>query len=174
MFLSPIAGIVRLTQVFGVNRTTYAQFGLSGHNGLDLTGAEKGANVPLYSPIEGIVTEVGDEGKYGYGRYVRIRSIAPDDQGRYKEVILGHLSSSAVWKGKFLYQLDSVGISGGKPGTPGCGFSSGAHLHAGLRFLDSSFRVLNYNNGYKGYIDFLPYFRCWAQAEQKEAYLIQV
>lgn len=153
MILCPIQGRVRVTQRFGERPEVYKQFGLAGHNGIDFTGEYAGVLVPLYSPIEGILVEVGDEGKAGYGKFVRIRTDQLDGKGRKKEVVLGHLSEFAtgVKKGAFIYQYDKVGIMGNT------GFSSGPHCHMGLRFLTKQNQVIDYNNGFKGYVDYLPY-----------------
>lgn len=169
MFLSPIAGINRITQKFGLRPDVYAQFGMKGHNGIDFTGRFKTQMATIYAPIEGIVTVVQDDGKAGYGKHVKIRTVSPDAKGRIKEVVLGHLSECKVVQGQFVYQLDEVGVEGNT------GFSTAPHLHCGLRFIDAKTNtVLDYNNGFKGYVDFLPYLRFWTLPDQKEAYAIIV
>jgi murein DD-endopeptidase MepM/ murein hydrolase activator NlpD len=165
MFLSPIPGIVRITQKFGLNRPRYAPFGLNGHNGIDF-GVPVGT--PIHSPVEGIVTVVGDQGKEGYGKYVRIVTGALDAKGRYKEITLAHLSEQYVKVGDIVYQLDPIGLSGNT------GFSTGPHLHSGLRFLNVNKQYIDYNNGFKGAVDYLQYLRAWALPEQKEAYFVIV
>ena len=155
MIFCPIEGKVRITQRFGLNPEIYKQFGLAGHNGIDFTGEMAGVLVPVYSPFEGKIVEVGDEGNKGYGKFVRIRTDQLDGKNRRKEVVLAHLSEfgSGVEKGAFIYQYDKVGTMGNT------GFSSGPHLHCGLRFLSAQGGVLDHKNGYKGYVDFLPYLR---------------
>ncbi len=169
MILSPIAGVCRITQKFGERPDVYKQFGLRGHNGIDFTGQDKRIMEKIYSPIEGIVTVVKDDGKAGYGKFVKIRTTGADDKGRIKEVVLGHMSEITVKQGQYVYTLDPVGVEGNT------GFSSGAHLHFGLRFIDAKTGdVINYGNGYAGYIDFFPYLLFWASKEQQSAYPIIV
>ena len=70
-----------ITQEFGKNPQVYSQFGLKGHNGIDLRAK---VGTPLFAPFEGKV-KAGNQGDKGYGKYIRI----------YKdnlEVILGHLT----------------------------------------------------------------------------------
>lgn len=169
MILSPIAGINRITQKFGLRPEVYAQFGLKGHNGIDFTGRFKKQMATIYAPIEGVVTVVQDDGKAGYGKHIKIRTVAPDAKGRIKEVVLAHLSEFTVKKGQFVYQLDPIGVQGNT------GFSTAPHLHFGLRFIDAKTNaVLDYGNGFKGYVDFLPHLRFWALPDGKEAYAIVV
>lgn len=169
MIPSPIAGVNRVTQKFGLRPEVYAQFGLKGHNGIDLTPRFKSKMATIYAPIEGVVTVVQDDGKAGYGKHVKIRSVAPDGNGRFKEVVLAHLSEFKVTQGQFVYLLDEIGVEGNT------GFSSAAHLHFGLRYVDSKTgAVLDYDNGFKGYVDFFPYLRFWAQPNERYAYAIIV
>lgn len=169
MILSPIAGINRVTQKFGLRPEVYAQFGMKGHNGIDLTPRFKSQMAVIHAPIEGIVTVVQDDGKSGYGKYIKIRTIAPDSKGRLKEVVLAHLSEFRVAQGQFVYLLDEIGVEGNT------GFSTAAHLHFGLRYIDAATgAVLDYDNGFKGYTDFFPYLRFWAQQNERSAYAIIV
>jgi murein DD-endopeptidase MepM/ murein hydrolase activator NlpD len=100
-----------------------------------------------------------NQGKNGYGRYLRVVSNGMDEKGRYKELTFAHLASYATGLkvGQIVYCGDKIGMMGGAPNTDGAGFSSGMHLHQGLRFLDKNKAVLNYDNGYKGSVDFLQY-----------------
>lgn len=159
-----IQGKVRVVQKFGARPEVYAQFGLAGHNGIDFTGEFKGVSVPILSPIEGTVTEMRIEkdkqGKsVGYGRYMRIVTNSMDGQKRYKELTFAHLASYATGLkvGDVVYCGDKIAMMGGAPWQDGHGFSTGMHLHQGLRFLDEKKNVLNYGNGFKGSVDFLQY-----------------
>lgn len=156
MLLCPVKQPRRKTQGFGERPDVYAQFGLKGHNGIDFAGEHAGEKVRLYAPIEGYL-ELGDQGNGGYGKYVRIRSKQLDDQGRRKDVILGHLDSFApnIHNGMFIPLGECVGIMGTT------GFSSGVHVHCGLRFLREDGSVLDSNNGYAGYVDFDPWVIDW-------------
>lgn len=169
MILSPISGINRITQKFGLHPEVYERFGLKGHNGIDFTGRFKTQMATIYSPIEGIVTVVQDDGKAGYGKHVKIRTVAPDNKGRIKEIVLGHLSEFKVKQGQFVFQLDEIGVEGNT------GFSTAPHLHFGLRYVDAKTGdVLDYGNGFKGYVDFMPYLRFWALPDERQAYGIVI
>tara|TARA_R110000868_G_scaffold123583_1_gene327156 strand:- start:838 stop:1395 length:558 start_codon:yes stop_codon:yes gene_type:complete len=159
MLPSPIQGRVRIVQRFGERPEVYSQFGLAGHNGIDMTGEFRGVSVPILSPIEGTVTTMQNDGTKGYGRYLRIVTNSLDEKGRYKELTFAHLASYATGLklGQIVYCGDKIGMMGGAAGMDGAGFSSGMHLHFGLRFLDKKKQVLNYNNGFKGSVDFLQY-----------------
>lgn len=151
MLILPIKGRVRLTQHFGARPEVYKQFGLRGHNGLDFTGEQKGELVPIIAPFEGVVTEVGDQGNGGYGKFVRIRSTGLDSARYYKETVLAHLSQINVQRNQFVFMGEQVGIMGNT------GFSTAPHLHWGVRFLNRWRRVLNWDNGFKGYVDIEQY-----------------
>lgn len=161
MIVCPIEGVVICTQPFGVNPSTYLQFGLIGHNGIDFTGENKKEMKIIHAPIEGVVAEVGNQGNRGYGKYVRMQTIQEDEKKRRKQVVLAHLSEIYVKKGDFVYLLDPIGKEGNT------GFSTGPHLHLGLRFIDNKNAVIDAGNGFKGYKDFLSYLVLWNKREGK-------
>jgi murein DD-endopeptidase MepM/ murein hydrolase activator NlpD len=143
----------RITQLFGQNPDVYKQFGLAGHDGVDF-GIPIGT--PLFSPFEGSV-KVKDSGAAGYGLHVKIR-------GGGKEAVLGHFSKMVVADGAYVKMGQLLGYSGNS------GFSTGPHLHFGLRFIDEApktqpdiwrWTVLDYSNGFFGYIDPLKYMITW-------------
>ncbi len=140
----------RVTQKFGGNKQIYKQFGLEGHNGVDFAGPRPGDKIPLYSPYNGKIVKVG-YGKSGFGNYVRILTDG-DANGEQREFTLAHFHSinEHVKEGGYAYLGDPLGIMGNS------GFSTGVHLHLQMRRLKNG-KVLNYNNGYKGAIDFFPY-----------------
>lgn len=141
----------RITQTFGKNPQIYKRFGMKGHNGIDY-GLKVGT--PIFSPIQGMV-KVVNSGKKGYGLHVKIRGY----HGR--EVVLAHLSEVFVKTGDEVHELDKIGLSGNT------GFSTGPHLHYGMRNLivgkgdPFKWKVEDYDNGYYGYIDVLPYTFTW-------------
>lgn len=136
----PFNGNYPLTQGFGANPASYAQFGIKGHNGLDY-GIPHGT--PLVAALEGKVTEVGND-TTGYGGYVKIEN---DKQGQ----LYGHMSRIDVKVGDTIYEGQQIGLSGGTKGTWGAGNTTGAHLHWGW-FPQPR----NRSNGYSGYEDQAP------------------
>lgn len=154
MTLHPPLKTMRLTQPFGVDYLgnggpggkSYADIGLKkGHNGWDLscpTGTEVLAVMDgelIYSPDF-----------TGYGNDVRIRSA---ELGL--EAIYGHLEKSLVPNGK-VGRGQVIALS------DNTGFSTGPHLHFGLRRIEyrdgAGPFYLDYDNGYFGCVDPTPYF----------------
>lgn len=134
---------VRITQRFGENPASYAQDGLAGHNGVDFgcpTGTE------LLASANGVVTEVGNQGAKGYGKYFRIKT------NNGLQLTYGHCSAILVIVGDSVTAGQVVAKSGNT------GRSTGPHLHFGVREYDSSGNIKNYGNGFKGAIDPLPLF----------------
>ena len=133
-----------VTQIFGARPDVYEQFGLDGHNGTDERAK---IGTPLYASTDGIVKVKDSKGK-GYGLHIKIRN-----EFKASEVIIAHLSHANVTSGQRVNMGDLIGWSGNS------GFSTGPHLHFGYRLLVPSkkpifeWKVLNYNNGYAGYID---------------------
>lgn len=79
---------------------------------------------PLRATIDGACSRWTDQ----YGAYiVDIRS----DDGLI--VRNGHLSRIDVTNGQRVAAGDIIGLTGGQPGTPGAGWSTGPHLHWELR-----------------------------------------
>jgi murein DD-endopeptidase MepM/ murein hydrolase activator NlpD len=154
MILCPVKSPCRITQHFGARPEVYKQFGLRGHNGVDFTGARPGELVPVFSPYDAVVHEVGDQGDKGYGKFVRLRT-APDVSGSRREVILAHLSVVSVKPGDGVRLGDAVGVMGNT------GFSSALHLHLGLRRIGADGSEIDGGNGYSGYFDFEPYLLFW-------------
>lgn len=133
----------RITQEFGERPDVYKQFGLAGHNGIDYAGKNHGDKIPCYSVVDGVVTKVRRSDR-GYGNEVRILS-APKD-GKQKECVYAHLDSFAegIVEGARVKEKQMIGIIGNT------GFSSGVHLHWGVRFLVNG-AVQDFNNGYMGW-----------------------
>jgi len=136
----PFNGNYPLTQSFGANPSSYAKFGLKGHNGLDY-GIPAGT--PIVSALEGKVVEIAND-TTGYGAYVKIENAV---EGQIK----CHLSRIDVKLGDYVYEGQQIGLSGGVPGTWGAGNTTGAHLHWGRYPLPR-----NRENGYSGYEDQAP------------------
>jgi len=136
----PLAkGIGHVSQRFGENPALYKAYGLAGHNGMDY-GVVSGTEVR--SLISGIVTKVQNQGSVGYGLHV---VIANEKCG----VVLAHLSRVfiGVGVGATVMIGNVIGLSGGVPGSPGAGHTTGAHLHLGFWIEDTL------NPAYHNYID---------------------
>lgn len=129
-----------ISQHFGENPQMYQQFGINGHNGVDFALPN---GVEVYAALDGVVMEAADQGKSGYGRFVRL------EHQNGAQTIYGHFRDLAVAQGD---QVKAGQILGHSDNT---GFSTGPHLHFG-------FRPPNFDtgNGYNGWIDPLPY---WSQ-----------
>lgn len=130
----PYSGTYTRTQDYNdpCCRASYSKFSLMGHNGWDI-GLPEGTKV--LSPHSGRVIEVVDEGKVGYGKYVKIEN---GQEGS----VLAHLSKQSVGVGEQVPEGGLVGYSGNT------GNSTGPHLHWGyFRFPRKR------TNGFVGFID---------------------
>lgn len=138
------------SQEFGSRPEVYAQFGLNGHNGLDW-GCKVGT--PVYASHGGTATAQIDNSA---GRGV----VVVDTTTGYK-TIYWHMSepSRAIGSTWEVNRGDIIGLSGNT------GFSTGPHLHYGLKFVDSNGNTRNYNNGFKGAVDPTPYLVWWNMLE---------
>jgi murein DD-endopeptidase MepM/ murein hydrolase activator NlpD len=145
---------IKITQSFGERPDVYKP--LRGHNGIDFKTQWEDSpdgERPVYAAANGVVVECGDQGKSGYGKFVRLQHVDGS------ETIYGHLSVWSVKANQSIFVGKQIGISGNT------GFSSAPHLHFG-------YRPPNFNkyNGFGGYINprssisysMSPYF------EQKE------
>lgn len=143
-----------ISQLFGKDfiwtdgKPAYARFGMRGHNGVDF---KTKAGTPIYASCDGKV-EVKNDGHAGYGLHIKLRSA----HGQ-REITLGHLSkvNPRVQQNPIVNIGDLLGWTGNT------GFSTGAHLHFGLRFLENNptepdifkWKVRDQGNGYLGYVD---------------------
>lgn len=153
--LSPAIGLpqypVYISQVFGVHPEMYARFGLKGHDGLDIAA-------PLGTPVKAahdgfIIESVAKDTGYG----LRVQIYNPEGQFT---TIYGHFERSNFpdiifdWNNRS-YPVKAGDIIGFVDST---GFSTGNHLHLGLRFYNN-YKILNYDNGFFGYVDPLLYLK---------------
>lgn len=138
---------VYITQGFGQNPRMYAQYGMKGHNGIDFR--TRFVDSPLahryvLAAKGGIIIEVGDQGKGGYGKFVRIQHFKDE------QTIYGHLSKQYVKVGQKVKVGDRIGLTGNT------GASTGPHLHFGFR--PWNWKEV-YGNGFKGYVDPMPFIK---------------
>ncbi len=136
-----------VSQGFGVENTApsmlefYKSLGLRGHNGIDFK-CENGS--PLYFncyDYEGRVIELSHDTKAGLGIVIGIQT----PEGCYK-TIYWHLKDIGV-------KIGQVVSTGQKLGhCDNTGYSTGSHLHFGLKLCDKNFNTINRGNGYNGCI----------------------
>lgn len=147
---------MRISQFFGEAPGTYHQFGLNGHNGLDIVnGAGPTKGTAFYAMLPGVwhllndyTTILGFRRYYGYGAAWRLHFNL--GLGMVEEWTFAHLqnrhthdNNKNLPEGVLMAELDNTG------------FSTGSHLHIGLRRLKNG-QVQDYGNGFKGSIDPLP------------------
>jgi len=117
----PVAKSTPITSPYGMRPTPSVPGkrggGRSMHSGIDF-GVSEGS--PVYAIRDGVVATVGQGG--GWGNYVVIDH--GDHSSRY-----AHLSAIVVTRKQKVKAGQIIGRSGGKPGTPGAGDSTGPHLH---------------------------------------------
>jgi murein DD-endopeptidase MepM/ murein hydrolase activator NlpD len=100
------------------------------NNGVDLNG---GCGVPVVSAAQGVVIQVNITkstkrlANGGYGTNVRIL------HKNGSITLYAHLSKTFVEVNQAVNAGDLVGLTGGQPGTPGAGRSTGCHLHWEVR-----------------------------------------
>jgi murein DD-endopeptidase MepM/ murein hydrolase activator NlpD len=126
-----------ITQAFGSNPKFYADYGLPGHEGIDLRAP---AGSAIYSVAPGTVRAVHANLSHPYGLHVRI------DHADGYQTIYAHLTRSMVAAGDTVLGGQQIGVAGST------GNSTGAHLHLTLKQADSQ------TPGYPpGVIDPWPY-----------------
>ena len=129
-YASPVPTGTPVTSPYGPRATHGNKHMSANHKGLDY-GVKHGT--PITSIKEGVVKEIGNGG--GWGNFVVV--LHPDGTtSRY-----AHLSKILVSRGQKVAANTVVGHSGGTPGTPGAGSSTGPHLH--LEVKDKSNAYLN-------------------------------
>lgn len=109
-----------LTQGYGSTSFARSSGGYTNnfHDGIDI-GTPQGTT--LYAPVSGEVISAGLNG--GYGGTVKIRT----NDGHI--VQLSHMSNIGVRPGQRVGAGAALGLSGGRNGTWGAGWSTGPHLH---------------------------------------------
>jgi len=136
---------VYITQPFGVNPQMYAKYGMRGHNGIDYR--TRFIDSPLgrryvTAPKDGTIIELGNEGKAGYGIFVRMEGRKHPDGN--EQHVFGHLKKWYVIFGQKVKMGELIAL------TDNTGASTGSHLHWGWR--PAGWKK-SYRNGFKGYED---------------------
>lgn len=127
-----------ITQQFGVNPQNYAQFGLPGHEGIDIM-ATHGSKIFAVAPGEVKVVE-SNPLKHPYGVHIRILH-----QGDY-ETIYAHFHQALVKVGDRVQAGDVIGLA------DNTGNSFGSHLHLSLKK-----KGVQIGNWPPGYLDPTPF-----------------
>lgn len=138
-----------VTQPFGVNYVNFYQdLGMKGHNGEDYRCYED----KVYAAHDGIVLRAGKYSDGGIGIELLSDYINPD--GTRFKTIYYHLKNIGkdVKKGAHFIGTQLIGISDNTGR-----YTTGNHLHFGLKLCDRYGNTLNWNNGYRGAIDPRPY-----------------
>lgn len=116
----PFKGVRTITA--GFHDPEYPFRYLFEHSGLDLR-ADMGT--PIGAAAPGIVA-VARRGRL-YGNYIVIL------HGNKLATVYAHLSQIRVEPDQVVQRGETIGLSGGRPGHPGAGLSSGPHLHFEVR-----------------------------------------
>ena len=127
----PVHGII--TTLF--HDPTYPFRNLFEHSGLDIA-VPQGTAIEAAAP--GIVARVYKGQQYGY--YVMIV------HANGLATLYAHMSRIDVVQDQYVSRGDVIGLSGGRPGTLGAGFSTGPHVHFEVRLNGIPTDPLNYVN----------------------------
>ena len=140
----------RVTQAYGVNYDYYKQFGLAGHEGLDIIPVNLNDWAVLSPEGDGEVVKDIDNPKDGgaYGNTITIW---------YRKLKIAlqfcHLAKNFVSIGDKISKGQEIGIMGAT------GNTNGAHVHLNLFQVDDNGVRLNKSNGFLGGVDPLPYLQ---------------
>jgi len=136
---------VYITQPFGANYVDfYQKLGLIGHNGSDLR-APSGTN--LYACHDGVIFYCGTDSSGG------IEVDIWNKEGQYKTIYY-HLKDYIVKQG----QIVKAGELIGHCDNTGL-YTTGNHLHLSMKMTNENGNTINWENGYKGAIDPMPYMK---------------
>lgn len=114
----PVPRATPVTSPFGLRDNSQHPGISKNHKGIDY-GLPEGS--PVYAVADGVVAEVGSG--TGWGTFVLIKH-ADGTTTRY-----AHLQKPLVSRGDHVVVGQQIAKSGGKPGAPGSGNSTGPHLH---------------------------------------------
>lgn len=143
------------SQKFGGNLEMYKQFKMIGHNGIDIAGL---VGTPIVAPCRLWISFIQLDENKGYGNHVYAETESKTINGdTYKlEMVFGHFDTVSTKTAHWVNPGDILGYMGST------GFSTGSHLHLGIRphkqVNNSTWKIMDYDNGYFGYIDPEPFF----------------
>jgi len=134
----PAPGKTNITQWYGANPEYYGQWGLDGHEGIDIA-MPKGS--PIVAIADGVVSRTVDErkpkrdGGHNYGIHVRIK------HAEGYESIYAHLDSRRVNEGDSVTGGQQIGSA------DSTGNSTGHHLHISIKrngaFIDPTSMLMS-------------------------------
>jgi murein DD-endopeptidase MepM/ murein hydrolase activator NlpD len=137
---------IQVSQPFGVNYLDfYQKLGMKGHNGIDFR-AKRGC--PINASHTGTVVNCGKDG--GGGVVVELWNKEESYKTVYYHLLMvGDKVQRGIkiGEGEVIGFADNTGI-----------YTTGDHLHFGMKFVDNNGNTLNSNNGYAGAVDPSPYF----------------
>lgn len=138
----------KITQEYAARPDYYKQFGLKGHEGIDLIPTT--SDFTVLSLEDGIVVKdddvAGDPRTDAYGINVTIWHPSIKKATQYC-----HLKSNSLSNGETVKKGQKIGIMGAS------GNTSGAHVHLNLFEVDDNGVRLNKENGYLGGINPKPF-----------------
>jgi len=144
----PVKGSPVVTQAFGANPADYAQFGLAGHEGVDMKAA---LNTPILAAAAGIVSERATG--TNYGKYIRV-----SHPGGWRTTY-AHLNAFAdAVLGDEVAAGQVIGFAGST------GNSTGTHLHFGVNHETKEYTDAKGNRWPKGIHDPTPFLAQWLVA----------
>lgn len=156
-----------MTQGYGPEHTKpemlpqYQAMGISAHNGIDWV-AQEGEDIRFNGTGMGFVLETSLDEKAGLGVVVCF-----DKDNKNYKAIYWHLKSVAVKPGD---DVESGTLLGSADST---GWSTGPHLHFGLKECDQNWNTINRDNGYDGAINPEPYLQNYYILDLKKQLLGQ-
>ena len=143
-----------ITQGFGENKSPlYIQWGMLGHNGIDLS-AQDGEPIYWYGrDVEGMVLKNWIDDKGGLGVL-----ILTGEDGKHYVHRFWHLKSFACQPGQVLNSGDLIGYA------DNTGYSTATHLHAFdirevIKDEFGNWKTINEDNGYKGSLNPTVWFQ---------------
>jgi len=114
-----------ITQVWGNDPAGYAQYGLPGHEGVDVRAL---TGTPIYAVANGTVSAINPtENGHNYGIYVRVA------HAQSYETTYAHLQRTAVTAGQVVKGGQIIGYA------DNTGNSNGSHLHLTLKRIGYSY-----------------------------------
>lgn len=150
----------RINQIFGNPDPKYLQLKLKGHNGIDFY-ALRGAKV--YASHDGILTNEPVDSYGGHGAtIVSSQGFDYKNSRAFFKTIYWHFLPIVVRKDGPVKVGDLIGYANNT------GFTTGDHLHFGLKVLDEDYKNIEQNNGYLGAIDPSPYFNGFYSQDQEQ------